>query len=561
MCGGNIIYNEGDKVGTCESCGTKQTIPNISGEKIANMVDRANHFRLNNEYDKAQKIYEDILLENSDDAEIYWDLLLCKYGIEYVEDPKTKKRLPTINCLQYKSILSDDDYKKTIKLADSSQKSLFEEEAKYIDEVQKAILNISKKEKPYDIFICYKESDTNGRRTQDSVLAQDIYYQLTNEGYKVFFSRITLEDKLGTAYEPYIFSALNSSKIMLVVTTKQEYVNAVWVKNEWSRYLNLISNGENKTLIPAYRDMDPYDLPDEFSHLQALDMGKLGFMQDLIRGINKIINKNENDKITNDVSHNTSSHNNANESALMKRIEIFIEDGNFKSAEEYCEKVLDMDPENGKIYYYLMLIEREIKSIDEYTLETDSYGKVVLSNNYYKVQKYADKKIKDVVNEHIKNEYTKILDTICDITLSNNSIKSLKTNKDLFEIVEWKELYKNYLKKMIEDYSVYRYNLNSVYAFLSNSKDELGIEDYNELLNILYEKIYDVSDDYYNDNQYDIALIYFSRIEDYKDTKQKMSEIRLKLKIARNKKIGKVLIVSAIVLFIIVMVKIFESMM
>ena len=34
--------------------------------------------------------------------------------------------------------------------------------------------------------------------------------------------------------------------------------------------------------------MDPYDLPEEFSHLQAQDMSKLGFMQDLIRGIKKL---------------------------------------------------------------------------------------------------------------------------------------------------------------------------------------------------------------------------------------------------------------------------------
>ena len=42
-------------------------------------------------------------------------------------------------------------------------------------------------------------------------------------------------------------------------------------------------------LVPAYKDMDPYDLPEEFSHLQAQDMSKLGFMQDLIRGIKKIV--------------------------------------------------------------------------------------------------------------------------------------------------------------------------------------------------------------------------------------------------------------------------------
>ena len=117
------------------------------------------------------------------------------------------------------------------------------------------------------------------------MLANDLYHQLTQEGFKVFFSRITLEDKLGTAYEPYIFAALNSAKAMVVIGTRPEYFNAVWVRNEWSRYLSLISSGARKTLIPAYRDMDPSDLPEEFSHLQAQDMSKLGFMQDLIRGM------------------------------------------------------------------------------------------------------------------------------------------------------------------------------------------------------------------------------------------------------------------------------------
>ena len=42
----------------------------------------------------------------------------------------------------------------------------------------------------------------------------------------------------------------------------------MWVKNEWSRFLKLIKSNKNKILIPAYKEMDPYDLPDEFSHLQ-----------------------------------------------------------------------------------------------------------------------------------------------------------------------------------------------------------------------------------------------------------------------------------------------------
>ena len=205
-----------------------------------------------------------------------------------MEDPVTHKQIPTINRTQFTSIFADEDYKSALQYADGSQRRIYEDEAKAIDGIQKGILAISQKEEPFDVFICYKESDNSGRRTQDSVLANDLYHQLTQEGFKVFFSRITLEDKLGTAYEPYIFAALNSAKVMVVLGTKPEYFNAVWVKNEWSRYMALIRNGAKKVLIPAYRDMDPYDLPEEFSHLQAQDMAKLGFMQDLIRGIKKI---------------------------------------------------------------------------------------------------------------------------------------------------------------------------------------------------------------------------------------------------------------------------------
>lgn len=290
MCGGDLEITEGSSVAECQYCGTKQTLPKLSDEKRTNLYDRANHFRRSNDYDKAMSIYESILNEDNTDAEAYWSLVLCRYGIEYVEDPATHKRVPTVNRAQFTSIYADEDYKSALKYADGYQKEIYEQEAKAIDEIQKGILSISRNEKPYDVFICYKETDNNGRRTQDSVLAQDLYYQLTNEGFKVFFSRITLEDKLGTAYEPYIFAALHSAKVMVAVGTRQEYYNAVWVKNEWARFLALMKENKDKILIPAYRDMDPYDLPEEFSHLQAQDMSKLGFMQDLIRGIKKLAN-------------------------------------------------------------------------------------------------------------------------------------------------------------------------------------------------------------------------------------------------------------------------------
>ena len=421
MCGGTIEFEQGATVGVCDSCGTKQTLPRLDDDRRANLYDRANHFRRNNEFDKAAAIYEQILTEDTTDAEAYWSLVLCQYGIEYVEDPATRKRVPTVNRAQFTSIFDDDNYKSAIQYADGYQRELYEKEAKTINDIQKGILAISQKEEPFDVFICYKETDNNGRRTPDSVLANDLYYQLKQEGFKVFFARITLEDKLGSAYEPYIFAALNSAKVMVVLGTKPEHFNAVWVKNEWSRYLSLVKqSGGKKVLIPAYRDMDPYDLPEEFSHLQAQDMSKLGFMQDLIRGIKKIAKADEPKQAPKET---VVIGGNANVAPLLKRAFMFLEDGNWSEADSYCEKVLDQDPENAQAYLGKLMAELRVRR-QEY-LE-DCEQPFNNSSNYRKAVRFGDEKFAGVLSGYIsrineRNENNRLTG------IYNNAVTAMKS--------------------------------------------------------------------------------------------------------------------------------------
>lgn len=359
MCAGDLDVANGQTTAECRYCGTMQTLPRLDGDRLANLYDRANHFRRNNEFDKAAGIYEQILTEDPDDAEAYWSRVLCRYGVEYVEDPKTHRRVPTVNRAQYTSIFDDEGYKVAVAKGDGAQQALYRQEAQAINVIQKGILEISVKEEPFDVFICYKETDAGGRRTRDSVLANDLYHQLVQEGFKVFFSRITLEDKLGSAYEPYIFAALNSAKVMVVLGTRPEHFNAVWVRNEWSRYLALIRDGAKKTLIPAYRDMDPYDLPEEFSHLQAQDMSKLGFMQDLVRGIRKIAASDDKSAVAAVVAQGPNGG--GDSAALLKRAFMFLEDGAWSQAQDYCERVLDADPENAQAYLGELMVELRVR--------------------------------------------------------------------------------------------------------------------------------------------------------------------------------------------------------
>ena len=435
MCGGTIEFNQGDTVGVCDSCGTKQTLPKLDDEKRIQLYDRANYFRRENEFDKAMGIYEMIIADEKEDAEAYWGIVLCKYGIEYVEDPRTHKRIPTVNRAQYTSVFDDEDFQRAIQYADGYQRDIYEAEAKTIDAIQKGILEISNKEEPFDVFICYKETDASGSRTQDSVLAQDIYKALTNEGYKVFFSRITLESKLGQQYEPYIFAALNSAKVMLVVGTKKENFEAVWVKNEWSRFLSIIKNDSSKVLIPCYKGLSPYDMPEEFTYLQSQDMGKIGFMQDLLHGISKVVKKSAPKETV------IINSGNAEVEPLLKRAFIFLEDGDWENADQYCERVLDIDPENAMAYVGKLMVDLNLRKQEQLGEYIDGYED---NQNYQKARRYADNKLNSLFNGYLESiENIKIENTYQKAIKDMNEADSESAFLSLSEIFKELEGYKD----------------------------------------------------------------------------------------------------------------------
>ncbi|MCQ2527639.1 MAG: DUF6273 domain-containing protein [Saccharofermentans sp.] len=364
MCGGDLNIEEGMTVCECEYCNTKQTVPTLDDEKKVALFTRANRLRALCEFDKAYGIYESIVVDFPEEAEAYWGLILCKYGIEYVDDPATAKKIPTCHRSSFESVMEDSNFELVMEYSDSVSRGVYRDEAKKIEELRKRILEVSSKEEPYDIFICYKETDENGERTIDSVIAQDVYKELTNEGYRVFFSRITLEDKLGQEYEPYIFAALHSAKVMLAFGTDYEYFNAVWVKNEWSRYLQLIAKGEKKTLIPCYKGIDAYDMPKEFARLQAQDMGKVGAVQDLLRGIEKIIGSKKKEVVKETVVVQSGSSTSVDK--MLERGHLALEDDDWGKADSFFEEALNQNPKCAEAYLGKLLVENKVDSIDAY---------------------------------------------------------------------------------------------------------------------------------------------------------------------------------------------------
>ena len=279
----------------CEHCLTEYKKSFVESDEVQRLLNDANKTRMQNKFIDAKNEYAEIIKKFPDSVDAYWGRLLSELGIEYVKSDDDNY-YPSCHRLTFSNILKEEDFKTVIKLADEESKIWYEEKANQIELIRNDLMNLTKSVDPFDIFISYKENNSSGTVTKDSQYVTDIYHKLEQLGYKVFLSRITLGQIAGSQYEPFIYSAIATAQVMITFSTQKEYLESTWVKNEWSRYLELIKRGQKKkgSLIPIYNGMDPYDLPIEFSGIQGFDHNDLDIFEKLESSISKIISKKGN---------------------------------------------------------------------------------------------------------------------------------------------------------------------------------------------------------------------------------------------------------------------------
>lgn len=142
----------------------------------------------------------------------------------------------------------------------------------------------------YDIFISSKNLGADGTRTEDSIIAEQLHIYLAGKGFQVFSSNISL-GKLGVAaYKEAIDSALDHSKVLVIVGTSVENINSDWVKYEWDSFFNdILSNYKPDAKVFAYiKNVRINDLPRALRYTQCIEAGPDGF-DNLFRFINNAL--------------------------------------------------------------------------------------------------------------------------------------------------------------------------------------------------------------------------------------------------------------------------------
>ncbi len=372
----------------CRSCGS--IWPIITEDSLRVKLENAWDALRTGDFDKSSIMFDDIIYDEKQNFEAHWGKALAENGIQFVTDLNEHKKVPTCNNITESSFLTNKDVKEAISLAPKEISEDYKQRSEKIEEIRLEWLKKVSKEPPYDVFICFKDSDKeNGiERTDDSIVAQDIYTYLVDKGYKVFYSRVSLSGILAEHYEPYVYNAIKTAKVMVVYGQKAEYFNSVWLRNEWKRFGKRIENGEKhkNSLVVAYENVDVSELPAALKSRQCINMAGTTAFVSLANHIDKIIEisqdgvhldriKIKGGKISKKAAHisvnsiekreigaGAIAEADISETQRLSLINTYLGMGDFKECEKLIEDVLFDNPGCAQAIWYSILAKNNVKN-------------------------------------------------------------------------------------------------------------------------------------------------------------------------------------------------------
>ncbi len=209
----------------------------------------------------------------------------------------------------------------------------------------------------------------------------------------------------------------------------------------------------------------------------------------------------------------------------IRRVFIFLEDGDFKSADEYCEKVLDIEPENAHAYLGKLMAELQIKQQDNLKDLPKPFND---NSNYQKIMKFG--------NDNIKSEIKSYIDCI---NKRNYLEQCEKKYQEALAIYENEFSDRNKLtraKEIFENISDYKDSKELIEQYDEKVREhEHNINERDRLAKL--ESIYQTAYSFYktsNANQVEKAKEIFERLSSYKDSNEMVSKCNEKIRELQN---------------------------
>ena len=244
------------------------------------------------------------------------------------------------------------------------------------------------------VFISY-------RRNGGETLAQLIHDRLVDRAFHVFYDIESL--KSGT-FDTKLYEKIEECDDFILILSPMALDRCVneddWVRCEIKHALK-----HNKNIIPIFMRGFAFQnsLPDDIQPITKMNGVEFETMEYLNARIDKLVSMlsstPDSHKIEKDAS-TEKRHRSEEIESLFKRATMFLEEKKWVEAHNYCERILDIEPENGEAYYL------KFRAIHKILSDSDWQECYISPNDplYHKILEFGDA---DLV-EHVQSCYKTI---------------------------------------------------------------------------------------------------------------------------------------------------------
>ena len=357
ICGGDVNPDETGAVDKCMGCGNTILYPKSDIRKLNRITYLRNSFR----FDEARTLAAELVKANPEDSEAYWTLMLCEYGIQYVREGQTRFPVCRKDISDLPALAESESYKRALYYATEETQPGYTQLAGSLEDSISITRNIMKQEKKFDVFVLGSENAT----VDDDLDGDRIFLRFTeNLGFSVFFAPESLKEMDAVEKSAQIVFALKNSGIMLPRFGTFEDCHNGFYEYAVNMFCGEMQKDSEKLVFPIFdsKKISFQQIPEALVwSTEVFDSSEEEFMRELSDKIEAIL-KPEVNAIVPDALVTATA---ANKENLVKRAYMFLEDGEFETADSYFDKILDIDIEESRAYIGKLLAECKLRSEDE----------------------------------------------------------------------------------------------------------------------------------------------------------------------------------------------------
>lgn len=148
-----------------------------------------------------------------------------------------------------------------------------------------------------EVFISFKNSDFSGRQTRDSEIANMLFDELNARNIATFQSNRSLLSLGQAAYKRAIDDALESTKVLVVISSDIEFLNSEWVKYEWESFHQDILSGmkHDAQIVPYFGNFTRQETPRSLRNFETfyIDSHTISDVADFVENILRNMKKSQ----------------------------------------------------------------------------------------------------------------------------------------------------------------------------------------------------------------------------------------------------------------------------